>query len=129
MPNFWFVRLARTNSRLRSSFPILPLPDEVIGFHAQQAIEKMLKAALTNSAIRYGRTHDLGSLLDLLRQNNFSFPSDFVEIQQLTPFGAFFRYADLPIQPQPPFNRAWALDMVRRVRTWVESLLAGPDTR
>jgi len=30
-------------------------PDEIIGFHAQQAIEKTLKAVLTNSAIYYGR--------------------------------------------------------------------------
>jgi len=28
-------------------------PDEIIGFHAQQAIEKMLKAVLALAAVRY----------------------------------------------------------------------------
>ncbi len=42
-------------------------PDDVIGFHAQQAVEKMLKAMLALSSIRYGRTHDLTELLDLTR--------------------------------------------------------------
>jgi hypothetical protein len=30
-------------------------PDEMIGFHAQQAIEKMLKAVLAAKAIQYRR--------------------------------------------------------------------------
>ena len=32
-------------------------PDSAIGFHAQQATEKLLKAVLTNRGIVYGRTH------------------------------------------------------------------------
>ena len=42
--------------------PDAQAPDEVIGFHAQQAVEKMLKAALTHNAVRYRRTHDLVEL-------------------------------------------------------------------
>jgi len=41
-------------------------PDAVIGFHAQQAVEKSLKAVLTSRGIRYPWTHDLGGLIDLL---------------------------------------------------------------
>ena len=37
-------------------------PDEVIGFHAQQSVEKTLKAALTLSSIHYGRTTALPRL-------------------------------------------------------------------
>ena len=39
--------------------------DAVIGFHAQQAVEKMLKAVLSLGAISYGRTHDLEHLMEL----------------------------------------------------------------
>jgi len=51
-------------------------PDEMLGFHAQQAAEKLLKAALTNRAIRYGKTHDLIELIQLIRQNRISFPDE-----------------------------------------------------
>ena len=34
-------------------------PDEAIGFHAQQAVEKLIKAVLAHRAIEYRRTHQL----------------------------------------------------------------------
>jgi HEPN domain-containing protein len=100
-------------------------PDEIIGFHAQQAIEKTLKAVLTNSAIYYGRTHSLGVLLDLLRTNDLSFPEEFEEVRRLTPFAVDFRYEDMPLVLRKPFDRFWARECVRRVRTWAESALSG----
>jgi HEPN domain-containing protein len=99
------------------------LPDEIICFHAQQAIEKTLKAVLTNSAIYYGRTHNLGVLLDLLRTNGFSFPGEFEEIRRLTPFAVDFRYEDMPLVLREPFDRFWARECVRKVRAWAESAL------
>jgi HEPN domain-containing protein len=40
--------------------------DAVVGFHAQQAVEKSLKAVLSHNHIEFRRTHDLLTLLDLL---------------------------------------------------------------
>ena len=34
-------------------------PDAGVGFHAQQAVEKFLKAALSSRAVDYTRTHDI----------------------------------------------------------------------
>ena len=99
----------------------LAAPDEVLGFHAQQAVEKMLKAVLTNRAIRYGRTHDLTDLLKLLHENRFSIPADLEEVTLLAPFAAEFRYTELPAQP--PFDRSRALELVRRVRSWAECVI------
>ncbi len=98
-------------------------PDEVIGFHAQQAVEKLLKAVLAHFAVPYPRIHDLTELMDLLRENKISFPEHIEEIDRLTPFATVFRYADLAAQPPRAFDRAWTLDMVRRVRAWAESVL------
>lgn len=42
------------------------MADEIVGFHAQQAVEKALKAVLTAVAVRVGRTHDIAYLLTLL---------------------------------------------------------------
>src|SRR3972149_8066583 len=86
--------------------------DEIIGFHAQQAVEKLLKPVLAHNAVPYPRIHDLTELVDLLRENRISFPKDLEEIDRLTPFATVFRYADLAAEPPRAFDRAWALDIV-----------------
>ncbi|MBI2976864.1 MAG: HEPN domain-containing protein, partial [Chloroflexi bacterium] len=40
------------------------IADEIIGFHAQQAIEKTLKAVLTRAGAEYEFTHDLVTLFE-----------------------------------------------------------------
>lgn len=99
--------------------------DEIIGFHAQQAVEKLLKAVLAHHAVPYPRIHDLTELVDLLRENKIPFPEDLDEIDRLTPFATVFRYADLAAEPPRDFDRAWALELVRRVRAWAEVLIQG----
>lgn len=98
-------------------------PDEVIGFHAQQAVEKILKAVLTHSAVSYPRIHDLTELVDILRENKISFPEYLEEIDRLTPFATLFRYSDLAAEPPRSFDRSWALNCVRQVRAWAETFL------
>jgi len=98
-------------------------PDDVIGFHAQQAVEKMLKAVLAINSVRYRRTHDLVELLDILRGNAISYPEDIEEIRRLTPFAVAFRYDDVPDEPEQAFDRAWVLQCVRKVRAWCEAIL------
>lgn len=49
-------------------------PTEAFGFHAQQAAEKMLKAALAVHEITYPRTHRLADLLDALRTAGVAIP-------------------------------------------------------
>jgi HEPN domain-containing protein len=36
--------------------------DEIIGFHCQQAAEKILKALLSDVGVRFRRTHEIGAL-------------------------------------------------------------------
>jgi HEPN domain-containing protein len=40
--------------------------DEIFGFHAQQAVEKILKARIASLGGSYTKTHDLMALLDIL---------------------------------------------------------------
>jgi HEPN domain-containing protein len=108
---------------LEKLFPDPASPNEVIGFHAQQAVAKMLKAVLALRSVAYRPTHNLATLLGLLRQHQISFPAEFEETRRLTPFAAELRYDDLPDDPERPFDRSWALDCVRQVRAWAESLL------
>ena len=49
--------------------------DDTLGFHAQQAAEKLLKAALVARAVDYPRTHNLGALIELLGKAGVVLPS------------------------------------------------------
>ena len=98
-------------------------PDEILGFHAQQAVEKSLKAVLSLHDVRYPFVHDLKTLVDLLGKNNISFPQPFEEVRRLTPFATMFRYEYLPTEPRRPLDRSWTLEVVHGVRAWAESLL------
>ena len=49
--------------------------DDTLGFHAQQAAEKMLKAVLTSRNVDYPRTHNLGVLIELLASNGIELPA------------------------------------------------------
>jgi len=98
-------------------------PDEMIGFHAQQAVEKMLKAVLAQAGVPYRHTRDLVELFDLLRKNSLPYPLELEEARRLTPFASTLRYEDLPLQLGRPHDRSWALDIVRQVRAWAESII------
>jgi HEPN domain-containing protein len=43
----------------RSLLPVEGVADSILGFHAQQAVEKSLKAALAYRGVEFPYTHDL----------------------------------------------------------------------
>jgi HEPN domain-containing protein len=93
--------------------------DDTLGFHAQQAAEKLLKAALAARAIDYPRTHNLGALIELLGKAGIALPSDLADIDRLTPFGTVFRYDE--VLPKAGKDRSLWLGWIRALRTFVES--------
>ena len=99
-------------------------PDEVIGFHAQQATEKILKAVLSFHDVPYRHTHDLVELIDQIRDAGIEFPSELEDVRRLGPFATVFRYDELAPELDEPFDRSWAVDCVRRTRAWAEMAIA-----
>ncbi len=93
--------------------------DEVIGFHCQQAAEKLLKGLLSELGIGFRRTHDLRELMDVLDDGGCAIPATLADLDRLTPFGTLYRYEDLDILPG--FERTRSRDLIRELRTWVES--------
>jgi HEPN domain-containing protein len=61
----WLVRADNDIITARQTLLLLDSPTDTPCFHAQQAIEKSLKALLTYRQITFPRTHDLLRLLDL----------------------------------------------------------------
>jgi HEPN domain-containing protein len=90
----------------------------VMCFHAQQAVEKLLKAVLFAHQIEFRRTHDLAELSYLLSQNGLVVPLDEVQLLRLNPFAVTYRYDDLDITTlTAPEASQW----VDRVRVWADS--------
>lgn len=100
--------------------------DEMFGFHAQQAAEKLLKAALAARGVVYPRTHRLGELLDLAGDRGLALPAEFDTLHQLTPFAVEYRYEFFAEEVDKPLDRPAVLAQVRRLRAWLEALLTAP---
>jgi HEPN domain-containing protein len=77
------------------------IDDETLGYHAQQAAEKLIKALLALHGHDYPRSHNIGLLLDLLAGHGVQLPERFQDLDALTPFGTVFRYDDLPLEDKP----------------------------
>lgn len=68
-----------------------------IGFHAEQAAEKFIKAFLVARQVDFPKTHDLGLLLDLVATVDAALAADLAPAVRLTDYGVDVRYpGDLP---------------------------------
>ena len=68
-------------------------PQEAIGFHAQQALENILKGLISAFGAEYGNTHELERLLSIVRDNQEgdSLPAG-EELAWLTEYSVAYRY-------------------------------------
>jgi HEPN domain-containing protein len=83
------------------------ITDETLGYHAQQAAEKLIKALLALHGHDYPRSHNIGLLMDLLAGHGMPLPERFEAVEALTPFGTVFRYDDLPMEDTPD-RHSWS---------------------
>jgi HEPN domain-containing protein len=95
--------------------------DEVIGFHCQQAAEKMLKALVSDLGAAFHKTHELGSLMDTSARSGAPLPGEFENLDVLTLFGAVYRYDDY--DGTQSLNRSETRPLLRSLRSWVEDRL------
>lgn len=64
-------------------------------FHAQQGIEKCLKAVLALRGVAFRKTHDLDELVDLLDANHISHPFGSTALSMMNPYAVLLRYEDV----------------------------------
>lgn len=98
-------------------------PTAVIGFHAQQVAEKILKAVLKARGVRFGRTHNLRRLADLAADAGFPVSDEVTTLSELMPFATEFRYGVFSADVEEPFDRAEARRQLRILRTWAEGII------
>ena len=65
---------------------------DAVCFHAQQCVEKYLKARLQEIGIPFGKTHDLSTLLDLLLPVEATWNTLREDLNALTVFAVTYRY-------------------------------------
>jgi HEPN domain-containing protein len=70
---------------------------ENVGFHAQQAAEKFIKAFLVCHQIEFPKTHNIALLTQLVANVDPALAKTLAAADALTPYGVEFRYpGDLP---------------------------------
>jgi HEPN domain-containing protein len=96
--------------------------DAIVGFHAQQAVEKLMKALLSALNLPFELTHNLERLHVALQAAGESLPQTTVQLDQLTDYAVVYRY-DLVYLMAPP-DRAELAETVRTIREHVVDRIA-----
>ena len=96
-------------------------PTDTVCFHAQQCVEKYLKALLVHVGVDFPRTHSIGDLVILLRPGKRP-PVTAAEEERLTDYAAMIRYPG-DYKPISLSEARQAVAIARRVRTAVRPSL------
>jgi HEPN domain-containing protein len=97
---------------------------EDLCFHAQQAVEKAIKALLIRCAIEFPYIHDIAGLLTLLEQASQHIPPAVRQAERLTRFAVFTRYPGIaaPVRHE---EYQEAVSLAGEVVQWAEHRLLG----
>jgi HEPN domain-containing protein len=87
--------------------------DEVFGFHAQQAVEKALKAWIAAMGKEYPFNHDISQLLGILKTNGIAI-DEWMTLLELAGFSVQFRYEELDLDDEP-LDRTALIDRIRQL--------------
>lgn len=72
----------------------LPVNDRTFGFHAQQTVEKLLKALIGAHRQKYQYTHDLGELIRHVEALGETIPVASRSLEDLTLYAGRWRYQE-----------------------------------
>lgn len=95
--------------------------NSIFGFHAQQAVEKLLKALLAIRNLEFRKTHDLSILVAQIKESRLEFPETFFELTELTDYAVEYRY-DL-IMEEEQLNRRDIFEKVNKLYEFVKELI------
>ena len=123
--------VAKAENDLKTAAHVLTLedqcPTDTVAFHAQQCVEKYLKAMLVFHAIDFPKVHDIEKLVRLLPAE---VPMDWPisEQRRLTQYAAVTRYPG-DYDPIPLAEARQAVRIAKRVRREIRKLLPKAATR
>jgi HEPN domain-containing protein len=97
------------------------IADSIIGFHAQQAVEKWLKAVIASRGARHEQTHDIDRLLERLEATGIEITLDRDRLPELTQYAVPLRYDEL--LDAESVDRKALVVLVDEVDTWATAQL------
>ncbi|HEX5928725.1 MAG TPA: HEPN domain-containing protein [Solirubrobacterales bacterium] len=97
------------------------IADSIIGFHAQQAVEKWLKAVIANRGEDFEFTHDLHRLVNVAARVGAKLPGDPDAVLVLTQYAVPLRYEDLLDAER--LDREATVALVEEVAGWATAQL------
>jgi HEPN domain-containing protein len=92
-------------------------------FHAQQCVEKTLKAMMVAHDLAFERTHNLVALAERLHKHGVVLPIDADDLARLNPCAVIFRYDDREIET---IGRDETLKVVEQIRACAAALIPTP---
>lgn len=101
------------------------IADSIIGFHAQQAVEKWLKAVMASRGLKRSRIHDIEGLLEVLEKDDAELPPARATLDELTQYAVPLRYDQL--LDAESLDRETTVAMVDEVGKWADAQLHPPS--
>ncbi len=95
--------------------------EDIFGFHAQQCVEKTIKAYLSKNEIEFKLTHNLGLLFNQVRETNAEIADKFDSLRSLRPFAVEFRY-DIEFE-EGNIDRRKVFDDVNNFYKFIEKII------
>lgn len=112
---------ADEEAALRAMVDVPAVTDAIVGFHAQQTVEKALKSVLAAHGVDFPFTHDLRALMDLCDSAGFPVPSVLADARRLTPYAVAQRYGTSdPGDIARAAAVTWAADAIAWARPLIE---------
>lgn len=115
-------RASEDAAAVSAMLPLESVTDAIVCFHAQQAVEKSLKAVLAAHDIDFPAKHDLRMLIGICEREDLQVPDELAEADLLTPYAAELRYDDDRAQI---VDRDTALDWATGAVAWGRRTVGG----
>jgi len=93
-------------------------------FHAQQCVEKCLKAVLVSRGKTIAKIHDLSTLARSVVQSGVQLPVAKAELDRLTPYAATMRYDELEYAA---IDYKSTTKIVEAVFNWAKGIVGGTN--
>jgi len=95
---------------------------EMLCFHAQQAVEKSIKAVLLANEIRFPYTHDVAKLISLVKEAGIPWPEGLDQAADLTEYASETRYPG-SVEPVSEEDYRQAVAIAEQILTWSASII------
>jgi hypothetical protein len=118
----WAEKLLLKAAEDETAIQIDELPDGPFGFHAQQAVEKLIKALLSQLSIAFDYTHNISKLAQQLEDAGEKLPAVSVPLPELNKFAVVYRYDSIPSLEIP--DRPAVIETVRLIREHIVARIA-----